>query len=574
MQRLNQYLLINSSQPENAYGPFAGEILRAEGLMGFAQVDLAHEPLPDLQSGDTVVLSRCFLRRKQLEVLIEAVRNGVSVVVLQPQQLFVERLGFTPACRVVNPGCVRFIQEEPGSEFPLQTHLPIACYDLPKDEVCWDIIAEAVDTAWESTGYAATVRGKVGEGNMTLFFYDLAEAVARIRFGDPDLSGYVTNGQWPWPHTMDLFVDRIDERVAHLPQADLHAQCLASAIVNTTPYPLARLWYYEEASYGTVGIMQSDGDLSAREQFFELAQTVEHFGGTGTFYLMEDTHLTEADVDGLRARGHTFAPHVAAAEKGEELYFALPDALKEETGSFAERFGAVSPTLQCHWAPWPSYMSIVPVHVEHGYRLLFAYLPAPEQFWAKHICGSGRPLRFCDRDGTLHDCWQQPLVTMDDLSVVELLRDRTGEAKRRFDTAFDAALNTNHTALAILSHPVSFSTYSSPVQEHCFGRFRDADLPIYNADAWLDFTERRAKVRFEQRREEDGVVVLTVLSVDGKIPVMIPVTPSMPKNQNIEINGKRIETAELERLGGRWSCVQLDSEEYGYDIEISIRAEA
>ncbi|MCP4645301.1 MAG: hypothetical protein GY851_32965 [bacterium] len=562
MRRLNQYLLVNSSQPENAYGPFAAEILRTEGLMGFTQVNLAREPLPDLRSGDLIVVSRCFMRRAQLETLLDAVKSGASAVFVQPQQLLAEMVGFSPACRVVHPGFVRI-----GEGLPLQTHLPIPCYHMPDDADGWETIADAVDEAWRPAGHPAVARGQIGQGTLALFFYDLAEAIARIRFGNPDLSSYVTNGSWAWAHAFDLFEGHIDERVAHLPQADLHAQLLASTIVRMAPYPMARLWYYEDADYGTVGIVQSDGDMSTREQFQELSAALETCGGTGTFYLMKETNLTEADVEDMRARGHTFGPHVAPVQRDEELYFAVPEGLAEETALFAERFGAVSPTLQCHFAPWPSYMAMVPAHVANGYRLLFAYLPAPDPFWAKFVCGSGRPARFFDRDGTLHDCWQQPLLTMDDTSVIELLRDNTATAQARFDAAFDAAREEHHTSLAILSHPVSFATYSSPVQKHCFARFHDAGLPIYNADEWLEFTDRRAGIDVRQMLNDSGGSVVEVSGIQGSIPVMIPATSG---DIRVVVNGKSVEPRRLKRLGAESHVVQLDSAEHGHEARIEI----
>jgi hypothetical protein len=562
VQILRQYLVVDSSQPENAYGRFAGEILVSEGLMGFTLVDLATEPLPALQPNDLLVVTRCFLRRAQLEAVLAAIDQGACAVFFQPQRLLMEVLGFTSGCRVINPGCVRFR----GEDYPLQTHLPVPCYELPEKGGDWEVLADALDADWVERGAPAVVEAPKGKGTLVLFFYDLAEAVARIRFGNPDLGGYAANGNWAWPHTLDLFVDHIDERVAHLPQADLHGQFLAKVLTDAAPYPLARLWYYAEAAHRTACVFQSDGDMSTREQFFALADAIEQRGGTGTFYLMKETRLTQADVESLRARGHTFAPHVYPGGRNEELYFALPDGLKEETDLFANRFGAVSPSLQCHCAPWPGYMSMVPAHVENGYRLLFAYLPSPVSLWAKYICGSGRPMKLFDRDGTLHDCWQQPLLTMDDTTLIALLSNHPDEARDRFAATLDAALADNHSAVAMLSHPVSFGTYSSPVMESCFDRLRDADVPIYNADEWLDFADRRAAVRVEQAKDEDGRLVLTVSNLRGRIPVMLPAGACGA----VEVNGGAVDCCIERRLGEEWCFIQLDPDEHGTDTRIVV----
>lgn len=98
------------------------------------------------------------------------------------------------------------------------------------------------------------VRQTLGSGLVSLFFYDLPAAVAGIRFGNPDLAGFTTTGHWNWTHAGDLFIGPIDERVRHLPQADLHAQLLAKLLTSMAPYPLARWWYYPQASQRSVAL--------------------------------------------------------------------------------------------------------------------------------------------------------------------------------------------------------------------------------------------------------------------------------------------------------------------------------
>jgi len=569
MRAFNQYLLVDSTQPENAYGRFAEQILLAEGFMGFTQVDLAEAPLPEWQPRDLLLVTRCLLRRAQLETILQAAARGLCAVFLQPQQLLVELLGFTPASRVVHPGYVGAPDTASHGGLPLQTHLPIPCYHPPRGDGDWQAIAGAFDADGQDAGYPAVTAGRVGQGAVALFFYDLAEAVARIRFGNPDLGGYVTNGHWPWPHAFDLFAGHLDERVAHLPQADLHAQLLASVLTDVAPYPLARLWYYEDAEYRTVGIFESDGDNSTPEQFRALAAALEERNAAGTFYLMKDTRLTENDVRSLRARGHAFAPHVAPCESEEELYFAMPAAVREDTDLFRRRFGAASPTLQCHYAPWPGYMNVLTAYLENGYRLSFAYMPSP-LLWAKWLCGSGRPLKFFDRHGILHDCWQQPLLAYDDLSVVPFLRDDADQARAAVDAAIDAAIDHHHTAVPILSHPVSFCTYSSPVIEHCLDRLREAGAPIYSGDQWLQLVDRRAAVRVTQGHDDAGGLVCEVSCLQGRISVMVPAQRLQSSPSRLTVNGEAGHGCLRSRFGKQWRCVQLDSEKHGGEVHIAI----
>jgi len=338
-------------------------------------------------------------------------------------------------------------------------------------------------------------------------------------------------------------------------------QLLAKMLTDASPFPLARVWYYAEAAHRTAGVFQSDGDMSTPEQFHTLADVLERRNGTATFYLMADTHLSESNVAALRARGHTFAPHVDPRDREEPLYFAMTDALTEETAAFKERFGTCSATLQCHCAPWPGYLSMVPAHVANGYRMLFAYLSFPTPLWSKYMCGSGRPLKFCDGNGAVHDCWQQPIITPDDQSLIPKLQGHPTESKEEFDATIGDALERHHSAIGILSHPVSFCTYSRPVMEHAFDRLHEAGAPIYNGDEWLAFTDRRANVRVEQEDTR-----CRVSNLAGEITLMLPL-----KDQGtVAVNGEAAPYEVERRLEEDYGFVQLDAERHGENVCVEV----
>ena len=103
------------------------------------------------------------------------------------------------------------------------------------------MLAEVVCADWKSSGVAAVARSAIGKGSITCFFYDLAEAVARIRFGNLDLASYATTETWAWPHPCDMCQDHVDESLFHLPQADLHQQFLAGVLTQVCPFLLPRL---------------------------------------------------------------------------------------------------------------------------------------------------------------------------------------------------------------------------------------------------------------------------------------------------------------------------------------------
>ncbi len=516
---MNQYLIVRCLQPENSHGLFTREILISEGMMGFHVVDLDAVGLPLFESGDLVLLTRCSLRTAECEALYSAVERGVRLVCLQPPTGLAKRFGLVSTAEVLHPGWIRIRQGHPGSRSPIQAHVPIALNEASG----WDVLADAVSTDWVETGFPAVAMREVGAGKVAFFFYDLSLAVARIRFGNPDLASHCTTGIWHWLHAMDLFTGHVDGRVRDIPQADFHGQLLAWVLTDLCAVPLMRLWYYPRISHRSAAVFQSDDDGSTVAQFRELSDSLVKHSASGTFYLMRDTLMTESDVSEFRALGHTFAPHANPFNSQEEIVFSFPEALREETGLFQKRFGKCSRTLQCHCAPWKGYMDWVPMFVESGYRLLFAYLSAPISFLNGFMCGSGRPMCFFGLDSKQHDCWQQPVLIYDDTTVRDLISEKgLDEILASQADLIERTIQETHTAIGILSHPVSFATYSRPFIERGFDLLQQHNVPIFNGDQWLDFLQRRSRVQITLHDSHDEGLLYDIQNLDGTMTLMVP----------------------------------------------------
>ena len=176
------------------------------------------------------MLTRCYLKDHEIASLLAAVRQGTGLVVVQPAPRLAAACGWEPRKRVAYPGWIRIGPNCPGAGLTIQAHLPVDLYTPRPDLGEWSRLADAVQSDWSATGSPAAVAQRMGKGFLALFFYDLPAAVARIRFGNPDLSSRLTTGLWDWLHAGDLFAGQVDERVKHLPQADLHGQLLAKAL--------------------------------------------------------------------------------------------------------------------------------------------------------------------------------------------------------------------------------------------------------------------------------------------------------------------------------------------------------
>jgi hypothetical protein len=286
---------------------------------------------------------------------------------------------------------------------------------------------------------------------------------------------------------------------------------------------------------------------------------------------MRDTALSDAEVAAMRADGHTFAPHVAPTGK-EELYFELPRVLEEDTRNFKRHYGHCGVTLQSHLASWLGYMSWVPAHIANGYRLLFVYMSIPPvERLMKFMCGSGRPMRFYDRQGTTHDCWQQPLIVYDDTTIEKQVRADPRPVVAEFEKLLRGALDVHYTTIAILSHPVSFATYSRPYIEACFDLLAAEGVPIFNGDEWCAFLDRRDKARIILRSSGADGLCYAVSHLTGSLPFMIPQGAALCSPWLVSVNGAPAKTQIVRRWGMDYLVTQLNGRADGSELIVELR---
>lgn len=563
--QMRQLLLTRSSQPENAFGPYTREILGAEGLNGFQTVDIDVEGMPELLPTDLIVLTRCFLRDAEINQLRAAVERGARLAVLHPSEKLAGRFGWKTLCRAAYPGWARVREGCPGPELPIQAHVPIVGYAPYNSDTDFDVVADAAGADWRDSGWPAVALQRLGAGRIAFFFYDLPKAVARVRFGNPDLASVVTNGLWHWPHTVDLFEGHVDGRVAHLPQAELHCRLLAKTLTDICACPLARFWYYGKIEQPAAAVFCSDDDMSKPDQFRQLADALKSHGAHATFYLMKDTLLSREQVSELREEGHTFAPHVNAIGEADEWAFSFPRRLAEETALLRDRFGGTSASIQAHCAPWLGHMNWVGEFMRHGYRLLPHYFSVPLN---TYMCGSGRPLKFVNESGAIYDCWQQPLVSYDDASIKEEMTRRPADILAEFERrVLRPAIGEHNTVIGLSSHPVSYATYSKPYFDALLDLLCAERVPVYNGDEWLDFIDRRNAARISQSTEPDGTIVCAVSGLRCALPLMLPLGDrGMP---SVKIDGRPAAAVECVRFGRRHAVVQLEGD--GREMRVEFR---
>jgi hypothetical protein len=401
------------------------------------------------------------------------------------------------------------------------------------------------------------------DGQAVVFAYDLAHAVALIRQGDPRRVGSRGLGSNDPYRPEDLFVGHADPRCWHLPQADVHAMLLQNAINAVARQPQPRWWYFPTPEVKSVLVLDSDDDWSAPEHFDALIETVERHGGHITIYLMlgptKYTIATPEKVAAWRARGHSFGIHhnpFDSAFDGEDQEETFEGIVRRDVAYYREHYGGVAVTNRNHCVAWKGYVDLPRLYAGLGTRMDLNVVSLRSS-WLRYLNGSGRPTRFVDLDGTIVDCFQQATQAYDDGSVKAMLSaDPHGEAAatRRL---MEEKVTRYFSPLSMLSHPVSFYTYSSEYMNRCWSYARELGMPIWSAFEWAAYVDARDAARIHDARWENGRFSCRVegASPRGSFTLMLPLRRDQVAAATVD--GEPVDVAAQDAFGWSYSLIPV-----------------
>lgn len=562
-------LLVKPGQAVGLFGPYLAEILRCEGLMDHQVLDLDDLAVDDLGEElaryDLVLLSRMNLTRRQAKAVISYVEQGGRLVAIRPQRQLADLFGLGSSSTMTDRAYVLPLDGTPiGAGVPhepIQTHLPADNY-FPN---AGTTVAQLYGDAKSPSSFPAIIHRDYGAGQIVIFAYDIAQAISRIRQGDPDRVGGRGMAMGSPYRNSDLLVGYTDPACWHLPQADIHAMLLGNAINLLARHPQPRLWYFPTPEIKSVLILDSDDDWSRPEHFDALINGVERHGGHITIYLMlspnRPTVVTPEQVADWRSRGHSFGVHHDAYDPsydGADEEETLEDAVRTQHAAFLEQFGGVPAANRNHCAAWNGYVDLPKLYEELGIGMDLNTISHGQGVWLSYLSGSGRPMRFVDLDGRVIDVFQQLTQAYDDMSVMGMLSaDPAGEAAatRRL---MEDKINTYFSPLSMLSHPVSFHSYSQEYQERCWAAARELGMPIWSAAEWAEFVRARDAARIHDvQRTSDGLQLsITGRSPQGSLTLMLPIDST--KINEITVDGQSATLVDQPAFGWDYALVKVD----------------
>ncbi|HEX3816387.1 MAG TPA: hypothetical protein VHX59_26390 [Mycobacteriales bacterium] len=571
-------VLVNDGQRVGAFGRYLAEILRGEGLTDQEVVTVA-AGLPELDRYDAVVLTRMNPTAAQVAALVSYVDGGGRLIAIRPSILLATALGLTPHLSMTDRAYVRPLTEHRVSagvpHEPIQTHVPADNYsaNLPGGA---EVVAELYGNATTGTAFPAALTFPRGSGQVVVFTYDLPHAVSRIRHGDPDRIGGRALGNGLQNRTQDLLIGYADPTCWHLPQADIHAMLLGNAVNAVAAAPQPRWWYYPAPALKSIIVLDSDDDWSRPEAFDALIEAVESFGGHITIYLMlNPSHRTIATpelVEKWRARGHSFGIHHNPYDEtygGADEEEILDRVIRAELTDFRANYGDTVPvTNRNHCIAWSGYVEPAKIYAEVGVDMDLNTV-SNGTAWLQYLNGSGRPLRFVDSDGTVIDCFQQLTSAYDDLSVVDRLSGNPAGEAAATRRQMEERLTRYFSPLSMLSHPVSFHSYSREYQTRCWTAARELGIPIWSAFEWAEFVRARDDARIVDARWDGSRWTARIegRSPQGSLTLMLPVLA-----KSATVDGSAVDVHRQQAFGYDYTqlVIPVGAERSSHEVSVDV----
>lgn len=426
-------LIITSAA--DSFSGYCAEILRNEGFTEFTTADIGQLSAALLANYDVVLLPQISLTAAQASTLESWVSSGGNLIAMRPDKQLAGMLGLTDAGSTLSDAYMA-INTASGPGFgitgeSLQFHDIADLYTLNGATG----IATFYNNATSPLNNPAVGINNFGSGQAAFFAYDLARSVVFTRQGNPAWSGQERDGITPI-RPDDLFFggnvsDYLDLSKVAIPQADEQQRLLANMILtmNLTRRPLPRLWYLprglkaavvmtgdDHANGGTIGRWDkyiADSPANCSVDNWECVRS--------TAYVYAGTPITPQQAQQYSSEGFELAMHLLTGCDDFTSQPALDSLFSTQLAAFATDWPTVTrpQTARSHCVVWSDYDSVPQTELAHGIRLDTNYYYWPGSWVLNRpgfMTGSGMPMRFATRNGSLLDIYQAATQMTDESS--------------------------------------------------------------------------------------------------------------------------------------------------------------
>jgi glucose/arabinose dehydrogenase len=486
-------LLVVNSLSANPYGPYLGEILKAEGLNSFSVAELSTLTSGTLFGAQVVVLAETTLSSAQALLLSNYVSAGGRLVVMRPDAQLLPVLGLSAEPSSTNEGYFAINQPSSfGNGFP-STTLPFhgqAQHYTPSTGA--QVLSTVYSNATTATSFPAVVRYQ----NTVTWTYDLARSIVFTRQGFP-ANASDRDGQPPY-RTVDIFFNAIDRDKVPIPYADVQMRMLARSIGDllSDVMPVPRMWYFPGTNK-TLVVLTADAHANPQSFYDTEIATVESYGGRISIYANGGS-LSASTAASWRSRGHEVGMHPAGAQTGSTLTTAFQNNLAWFTSTLGF---APSTTTRTHQVEWQGWVDAAKVAANAGITLDTSYYtwgPAITYLDGRqahgYINGSGQPMRFVDEAGVIVPVYQQVTSLIDEgLITTDFSEHLTPAAATAVSRQIiDNSQAGDYAAVTTQFHVDYFGfsdvrAWATATMDYA----RSLGIPMWTAERWANYTTAR-----------------------------------------------------------------------------------
>ncbi|SDE64875.1 Ig-like domain-containing protein [Terriglobus roseus] len=563
-------LLITSKS--NGFSQYYSEILRNEGLNEFDEIDIEQLSASDLAKHDVAIVGEVSVDDGHAKSLADWVQGGGNLILMHPSKKLAAQFGYKNQLSGTNESV------QHGGYLKIDSNKSVGA-GLVRQAIQFhgdadllvpdnaNVFATLYKDAKTATQFPAVSTVSLGAGTATVFSYDLAKSIVYTRQGNPDWSGHERDGLLPI-RSSDLFYggserdpqpDWVDPKNIAIPQADIQQRLLANLIItlNANKKPLPRFWYLPR---GMKAVVVMTGDDHG------------HGGTSGRFRDYQRKSAKDCSLENwecIRATSHIFVGSISSEqasdfvkqgfEIGLHVYTACTDwptkVVRGEDGverhevdrdfanalysqqleGFAMKYpgvpAPVSNRTDC--ITWGDYDTQPQIELNHHIRLDTNYYYWPAK-WVKDkpglFTGSGLPMRFGRRDGSLIDVYQ----------AATQMTDESGQSYPfTVDTLLDNALGSSEYFGVFMANMHNDERRSrnadaiiSSAQKH--------HVPVINAEQLLSWLDGRNASQFRDMKWSNNQLSFSISAGIGGngLEAMLPMHSGARNLSSIAIDGK------------------------------------
>jgi hypothetical protein len=486
---------------------------------------------------------------------------------MRPDAQIADLFGLTAQSGTLTDGYVRNLGSGVGSGIStasLQIHGDADRYNLVAGTT---VVADLYSDRTTAAGHPAVVRAAYQSGQTAAFTYDLARNVVMTRQGNPANANIDVDGDGVI-RSVDLFkpigggAPWVDREVIPVPQADeqqrLFARLIEDLAVSTLPLP--RLWYFPGAAK-TMLIPTADAHANPVSAYQSQINSLNARNADATFYISIAADPNDATMQAWRAQGHEFGVHPYRYKPDSYPPYNITNLSEGYTvyGNWWDVRGFSSPrsrTIRNHQVVWEGWTDAADLAFAHGYALdtnfyhWGQWLQKPNGSWAMgYITGSGQPMKFARVDGSIVPVFQQLTQLVDEHLVTGagsgFVNLDGQEAAQVSIQLLDSSLNGDYAAILTQFHVDYYYGQAQLWAEAVMEYANSQNIPIWNADRWLEFVEMRYAAKYTSINWTDASGTLRfdleAPTVSGQsLTTQLPLSYSGRNLQSVTVDGVNV----------------------------------